>query len=366
MKKQAYNDGNIIGYISTCQFPVFLCSNSLEIVAGSPLFIKLSGMAQPSLHSFLSSGSIRRIEAAQKNHKNIAVNCAFKNENYILQVSWIALSPEKTDYMIGVLGSKSNYDEQKYIKNMSHISACTMQMSTPLQVMLNNVALIKKCIENNDISAISSYIEDMENNTYKIIRCSTNIKDATMVMSGQVPLCPDTVDISLLLNTIVREAKKQAQMKKISLSLIVPDDMVLLVCDYKYISKAFLNILSNSICFTGKRGLIDIVLTHTDEAVTVTFSDNGTGISDYDKERILLKEKVFDSKSPKLGLFLAYSFIERHCGSIVISDNRPVGTVITVTIPKNDIEILELGGDTMERIIGYFVELASIEMSTLN
>ena len=78
-----------------------------------------------------------------------------------------------------------------------------------------------------------------------------------------------------------------------------------------------------------------------------TVADDGPGIPDQEKKQIFQmfytgSTAVADSRrSLGLGLSLCKSIVTAHGGTITVSDNRPVGTIFTFTIPAGEVEVHE-------------------------
>ena len=84
-----------------------------------------------------------------------------------------------------------------------------------------------------------------------------------------------------------------------------------------------------------------------DNTVYVEISDNGPGIPDEAKQRILEMfytgtNKVADSRrSMGLGLALCKSIVNAHGGEITVRDNHPKGTVFQFTLPAEEVTLHE-------------------------
>ena len=81
--------------------------------------------------------------------------------------------------------------------------------------------------------------------------------------------------------------------------------------------------------------------------VEVSVADDGPGIPDEAKPRVFdmfysEANRIVDSRrSLGLGLALCKSIVTAHGGTIEVSDNIPVGTVFTFTLPAGEVELHE-------------------------
>lgn len=101
--------------------------------------------------------------------------------------------------------------------------------------------------------------------------------------------------------------------------------------------QAFLNILSNAEQAIEKHGTITITTTIKKDKMLVSFSDTGIGIQE--DHLIKISDPFFTTKAPGegmgLGLFITYSIIEEHKGSIHITSDNRQGTEIVVELPRD-------------------------------
>ncbi len=103
--------------------------------------------------------------------------------------------------------------------------------------------------------------------------------------------------------------------------------------------QAFFNILLNSSQAIISKGIISIKTIKAADNVIVTIKDNGCGISEEDKKRIMVP--FFTTKAPGegvgLGLSISHSIIKEHKGTIVFDSEKGQGTTVKILLPlKNN------------------------------
>ncbi len=93
------------------------------------------------------------------------------------------------------------------------------------------------------------------------------------------------------------------------------------------------NLVLNAIDATGKGGRIEVRCDHSTERITLTVSDDGTGIDP--AQRIRLFRPYFTTKrqGTGLGLFVSRKIIEHHGGSIECDSVVGQGTTFTIDLP---------------------------------
>jgi len=137
------------------------------------------------------------------------------------------------------------------------------------------------------------------------------------------------------LDEIIRDSIKPFQNSTIR----YPGTAVVILAD-SLVRQVFINLIGNSVKFSGTRAVIDISVVDSGEMVEVAVTDNGPGITDD------LKPVIFDrfrkgktTKSGKgLGLFIVRSLVESYGGKIWAGDAVPgkpdAGAAIHLTLKK--------------------------------
>ncbi len=98
------------------------------------------------------------------------------------------------------------------------------------------------------------------------------------------------------------------------------------------------NLIENAIKYSPTDAAIMIGLSKNNNKTILTVADEGIGIPDEEKKRVLEKfyrtgdEKTRSTKGTGLGLYLCKKIIQGHKGTITITDNNPKGSIFTVII----------------------------------
>ena len=117
-------------------------------------------------------------------------------------------------------------------------------------------------------------------------------------------------------------------------------NQIIFIADLEML-KTILRILgSNAIKFTNKNGVINITAEENFEDITISISDNGTGISPnrlsklFDTSQVLTTEGAKAEKGTGSGLSLCKEFVERHGGKIWVESIPGKGSVFSFNIPQ--------------------------------
>ncbi len=119
---------------------------------------------------------------------------------------------------------------------------------------------------------------------------------------------------------------------------------ILVECDYRRIPVAiqadpteieqiFTNLFVNSIQEMRKGGVLRVQLDHDEKEITITVSDNGTGIPRENLTRIF--DPFFTTKDygTGLGLSVVLRIVKTYHGKIAVDSDRETGTTFTISLP---------------------------------
>ena len=113
------------------------------------------------------------------------------------------------------------------------------------------------------------------------------------------------------------------------------------------INSVLSNLLENSVKYLGDGQHVDIVLCERGDDVELEIRDDGIGIPDAEKERVLEKfyrvgnEDTRSTKGTGLGLYIVNEVVRAHRGSVSLRDNEPRGTVFEICLPFGEPEAEE-------------------------
>ncbi|MGV1788588.1 MULTISPECIES: sensor histidine kinase [Agrobacterium] len=120
------------------------------------------------------------------------------------------------------------------------------------------------------------------------------------------------------------------------LRLVVPEEELRLLGDPDLIRQMLTNLLANSMRHTPAGSAIALELAHRGKGMALTISDNGPGIPQAERFRVLERfyrlDKSRTTEGSGLGLSMVKAICELHDASIELSDNAP-GLKVTVIFP---------------------------------
>ena len=209
-------------------------------------------------------------------------------------------------------------------------------LRTPLNKIRTNleVTLMSNPTSENYRNSIQEVIYDID----IVINTFNSLLAISRVESGSLSLEKEKVDINKLLENVIDLWEPLAEEKNINL-INQSDDNIYIEGNKNLLSQAISNLIDNAIKYGPQGNKINIGAKFENDNVILWVSDNGPGIPNKDKERVLERFARLDvsrnTKGTGLGLSLVASSIRFHKGTIQLLDSKPNGLIVKLEIPKN-------------------------------
>ncbi|HYC87872.1 MAG TPA: HAMP domain-containing sensor histidine kinase [Thermoanaerobaculia bacterium] len=170
------------------------------------------------------------------------------------------------------------------------------------------------------------------------------ILDFSKIQSGNFIVEREPVRVAGVLKRAVRSLQSVAARDEIFLLSAHGRDVPQIIGSVEKLTQAVINLISNSLKFTPKKGLISVgaqIVRNGDaaEAIVITVTDTGMGIKAEEIERLFQKYKQSGTKSLRggggtgLGLYIVKQVVEAHGGEVSVASIEGVGTSMVLRLP---------------------------------
>ncbi len=166
-----------------------------------------------------------------------------------------------------------------------------------------------------------------------------NLLDNRRLEDKGIDMVVSEVNISVLLNPLVKHYRSVAEKKNIEMSFDFPKECNVMA-DRNYLTRIFENLLSNAIKFSPPSTEISVRIIEEKNQWCVRIKDQGLGINEEDQQKMFNKFQKLSAKptggesSTGLGLWIVKTLVEKSGGKITFESAEGKGTTFEVRFSK--------------------------------
>lgn len=260
---------------------------------------------------------------------SILGECALAMEN-------IKIAKEKEE---AAVMAKNEQLRANLLRSISH------DLRTPLTSISGNASNLISNGSAFDEATRQRLYQDIYDDSMWLINLVENLLAITRAEEGRMQLHLSAE----LLEEVIDEALLHINRQKKEHHIVVEpnEELLLAKMDARLIVQVIINLVDNAIKYTPAGSEIRISTGREGHFVKFSVADNGPGISDADKKRVFEmfytgSKRIADSRrSLGLGLALCKTIVNAHGGDITVQDQKPHGSIFTVTLPAGEVQIHE-------------------------
>jgi signal transduction histidine kinase len=160
------------------------------------------------------------------------------------------------------------------------------------------------------------------------------LADVSRVITGRLKLDKAAIDLSDLLDGVLKSAALAAADKRVRLESEIDRSLEWFWADSPRLRQALENVVSNAIKFTPSGGVVTLTLERRGGNARIRVSDSGIGISPQLLPAVLEGFRESGSFRGGLGLAIARRIVEQHGGTIAAhSEGEGRGSLFTLDLP---------------------------------
>ncbi len=228
--------------------------------------------------------------------------------------------------------ARASQVKSEFLARMSH------DLRTPLNAIIGFTDLLLTAHGDPLTNHQRRYLGHVANASRHLLDLINDILDLTRVEAGRLEIHPVPCRVAPLLEEVLALFRKQAQDRRISLTLEVGSPLGELLVDRVRLQQVLHNLLSNALKFTPDGGMIALAAQQIGLEQEFTVRDTGPGIPGEDQERIF--EAYEQAGTPEgqqrgsgLGLAITKRLVELHGGKIWVESAVGQGSVFKVRMP---------------------------------
>ena len=224
------------------------------------------------------------------------------------------------------------------------LSAMSHELRTPLNAILGLSESLCEGVYGGLTDKQSKSINTIAESGHHLLSLINDLLDIAKIGAGKMDLDWTNSNLEDLCKSSIRFISGLASKKKISVSLFTDPIASIIHADQRRLKQILVNLLSNAVKFTEVGGHISLQTRSNPErnAIEISVTDNGIGISNSDIERLFRPFTQLDSKLSRqyagtgLGLSLVLRLAELHGGSVEVKSELGKGSCFTVSLPWSE------------------------------
>ncbi|MDQ2982908.1 MAG: ATP-binding protein [Actinomycetota bacterium] len=222
---------------------------------------------------------------------------------------------------------------------LATLGELTTGVAHELNNPLNNIGLfVGNVIDRVRLGALDTEraVADLEQAMVQV-RKATEIISHLRTFGRAAPVSIESVDIDDVIERSLSLMQEQLRLRGIEIELDLAIDELVVLGNPIQLEQVFINLLTNArdALEEAPQKVIRISSKHSDESVTICFTDTGPGIPAEIEQRIF--DPFFTTKEvgqgTGLGLSITYSIVKEHGGEITVENRPGEGAAFEIELP---------------------------------
>lgn len=208
--------------------------------------------------------------------------------------------------------------KKNFLSNISH------DIKIPINVIYSEIQLEKILIENKDTKKLEEYNEMSKKNCLNLNKLTNNIIDLSKIDSENLEPNLDSYNIVEFIEEYIDNLSNFMESNGVEIIFDTEEEYLEIKFDKEMLRRILINLISNSIKYTGDNGLITINILNKEEYIIIEFEDNGIGMSEefiqtvFDKYSMERREEG-DFKGFGIGLYVVFNLVKAQNGDIKVT-----------------------------------------------
>jgi signal transduction histidine kinase len=286
-------------------------------------------------------------------------NTGYEEKAFSIKISPISNIPNGSDGLIliiedvteKVIMEKYVILSEKLVARGEMAASIGHELNNYLAIIANNAELLAHNLQKNQA-------EKAKYNSTQIIESISKMKRFTDGLMDFSKLETEVVsyDLRHLIEDLLFSLKTQTRFKKIIFSVDLAGDIPNIQIDVGQIQQVLMNLLNNAADAleqraaqeeaAGNKGFskkIDLAASYDEHLALakMTISDNGCGMAEETMQKIFQSHFTTKETGHGLGLANCRKIIKNHNGDITVTSRVNEGTNFTITIPKEQAEMIK-------------------------
>lgn len=224
----------------------------------------------------------------------------------------------------------------------SFIGMAAHDLRDPLGVIQNYAEFLAEQASENLTENQRWMLEVIQKSAQFMLGLIEDLLDYNKIESGKFELLKSTISLTTTVERWIAIQSDIAKRKRIGLTLIAPDDDIIIEADIHKLEQVFNNLISNAVKFSFPESEITVTLAVEKNFAILSVKDQGIGMSSEQLDKLfkpftqIVAEGTAGEKCTGLGLSIVKKILEGHGGRIEVSSTPNKGTEFVMYMPLKD------------------------------
>lgn len=230
---------------------------------------------------------------------------------------------------------EANATKDKFFSIIAH------DLKNPFNALIGFSELLMENQKTMEPQETEELVQMLNNASHQAYNLLEDLLMWSKAQQGKIAFIPQKIIANNIFDEIQSNLENVAAKKSIFIKFDDSTDTVL-YADSNMLKTILRNLISNAIKFSSRGGEVRVQIEKEGEFARITVSDNGTGISEINLNRLWQLSEQFTTKGTEnedgtgLGLVLCKEFVDRHGGKIWAESELGKGSNFMFTIPLFD------------------------------
>jgi PAS domain S-box-containing protein len=222
--------------------------------------------------------------------------------------------------------------KDEFLATLSH------ELRSPLNAIVGWVHIARRHAGDN--TELAKSLDTIERNVRAQTQIVNDLLDMSRIMTGQVRLDLQTVDLRDAVSNAVENIRPAADVKRVRIDKALDGDIGWTKVDPARLNQMLWNLLANAVKFTPPGGRVRVGLERVNSHAEIVIQDTGVGINPAFLPHVFERFRQADASTTRrhgglgLGLSIVKSLAELHGGSVkAASPGEGQGSTFTVALP---------------------------------
>jgi two-component system, NtrC family, sensor histidine kinase KinB len=258
-----------------------------------------------------------------------------KAYHYMFSISVTKGREENLSGVVLLLRDVTRMKEVEDLKN-DFVMAASHELRTPLTSMGMSIDLLLEHVAPKLNAKDKDLIQTAHEEVQRMKALVNDLLDLSKMEAGKINLDLESIGVHTIFNQIKDVFKNQIEVKHVSLSSELPEDLPGVRADENKIMWVLTNLMSNALRYVRSGGRIRLFADRIGSHVQLSVSDDGPGIPLEFQSKIFQKFVQVNGQEPGgtgLGLAICKEIVRAHRGTIWVESTPGHGSTFTFTLP---------------------------------